>query len=102
PNGFLSAEHMHLVTEWAKLAFADREAWYADPDFARVPLAELLSREYAETRRRLVGERASVELRPGSPLGTKPCLPRRDSQLVSPGLCTGTVSQSLRTVRCAT
>src|SRR5207247_1254797 len=36
--GFLSADHVHLVTECAKLAFADREAWYADPDFAAVPL----------------------------------------------------------------
>ena len=98
-NGFLSAEHIHVVMECAKLAFADREAWYADPDFARVPLAELLSREYAETRRRLVGERASVELRPGSPLGTKPRLPRRDSQPVTPGHWTGTGSQSLGAVR---
>jgi len=96
---FLSAEHVHLVTECAKLAFADREAWYADPDFAQVPLAELLSPEYAEARRRLVGDRASAELRPGSPSGMEPRLPRRDAQAVRPGHWTGTGSQSLGAVR---
>ena len=96
---FLSAEHIHLVTECAKLGFADREAWYADPDFARVPLVELLSPEYAEARGRLVGDRASVELRPGSPSGLEPRLPRRDSQPVRPGHWTGTGSQSLGAVR---
>ncbi|TME41359.1 MAG: gamma-glutamyltransferase family protein [Chloroflexi bacterium] len=96
---FLSAEHLHLVTECAKLAFADREAWYADPDFAQVPLAELLSPEYAEARRRLVGDRASAELRPGSPSGMEPRLPRRDAQAVRPGHWTGTGSQSLGAVR---
>ena len=96
---FLSAEHLHLVAECAKLAFADREAWYADPDFAQVPLAELLSPEYAEARRRLVGDRASAELRPGSPSGMEPRLPRRDAQAVRPGHWTGTGSQSLGAVR---
>ena len=68
------ADYVHLVTECAKLAFADREAWYGDPDFADVPLAELLSREYADERRRLVGDEASAELRPGSPGGREPRL----------------------------
>ena len=77
-HGFLSADHIHLVVECAKLAFADREAWYADPEYADVPVDALLSREYAAERRRLVGERASLELRPGSPDGRKPQLPRRD------------------------
>jgi gamma-glutamyltranspeptidase/glutathione hydrolase len=66
---------IHVVTECAKLAFADREAWYGDPDFADVPLAELLSREYAEERRPLVGDEAAPELRPGSPGGREPRLP---------------------------
>jgi len=96
---FLSAEHIHLVIECAKLAFADREAWYGDPDFSRVPLAELLSAGYATERRRLVGVEASVELRPGSPSGLQPHLPLRDSQAVSPGHWTGTGSQSLGAVR---
>jgi gamma-glutamyltranspeptidase/glutathione hydrolase len=56
------AELVHVVTECAKLAFADRDASYGDAD---VPLDVLLSREYAGDRRRLIGEEASDELRPG-------------------------------------
>ena len=69
------SEYIHLVTECAKLAFADREAWYGDPDFVDVPLTDLLSGEYAAERRRLVGDAASAELRPGSPGGREPRLP---------------------------
>jgi gamma-glutamyltranspeptidase/glutathione hydrolase len=65
--GAESAELVHTVVECAKLSFADREAWYGDPDFADVPLDLLLSKEYAEERRALVGENASAELRPGGP-----------------------------------
>ena len=68
-------EWVHTITECAKLAFADREAWYGDPEFADVPLADLLSREYADERRRLVGDEASPDLRPGSPGGREPRLP---------------------------
>ncbi|MFC7329033.1 gamma-glutamyltransferase family protein [Marinactinospora rubrisoli] len=71
----LSAEFVHRVTEAAKLAFADREAWYGDPRFADVPLATLLSAGYAAERAALVAERASLELRPGSPDGRTPHLP---------------------------
>ena len=56
------AEYVHTVVECAKLAFADREAFYGDVD---VPLERLLSPEYNEERRQLVGEEASGELRPG-------------------------------------
>lgn len=59
------AELVHVVVECAKLAFADREAFYGDPDFVDVPLERLLSTEYADERRRLVDESASLELRPG-------------------------------------
>jgi gamma-glutamyltranspeptidase/glutathione hydrolase len=55
-------EYVHVVVECAKLAFADREAFYGDTE---VPLERLLSREYADERRRLVGDTASDELRPG-------------------------------------
>ncbi len=59
----LGAEFIHTVVECAKLAYADREAYYGDvPD---VPLGTLLSPEYNDERRKLVGERASLELRPG-------------------------------------
>ena len=72
--GHASADWVHTITECAKLAFADREAWYGDPDFTEVPLAALLSRDYAEERRGLLGEEASTELRPGSPEGREPRL----------------------------
>jgi gamma-glutamyltranspeptidase/glutathione hydrolase len=65
--GHASAEYVHTVTECAKLAFADREAWYGDPDYFDVPMELLLSREYADERRALVGDEASAELRPGGP-----------------------------------
>ena len=63
-DGRPDARTVHLATECAKLAFADREAWYGDTD---VDLGMLLSWEYAEQRRALVGEEASAELRPGGP-----------------------------------
>jgi gamma-glutamyltranspeptidase/glutathione hydrolase len=71
-----SADFVHTVVECAKLAFADREAWYGDPDFAPDLTAELLSGEYSDRRRRLVGDAASMELRPGSPGGRHPHVPR--------------------------
>jgi len=60
-----SAGYVHTIIECAKLAFADREAFYGDPLFADVPVERLLSPAYAGKRRRLVGETASAELRPG-------------------------------------
>ncbi|MET8825203.1 gamma-glutamyltransferase [Streptomyces sp. NPDC004610] len=67
-----SADYVHLLIEGAKLAFADREAWYGDA--AEVPLAALLSERYNAHRRTLVGDKASYELRPGSPDGRPPLL----------------------------
>ena len=69
-----SADLIHTVTEIAKLAFADREAWYGDPRHSDVPLAGLLSPEYAAQRRRLVGDQASAALVPGRPGGREPAL----------------------------
>jgi gamma-glutamyltranspeptidase/glutathione hydrolase len=68
-------EFVHLVVECAKLAFADREAYYGDPDFADVPLETLLDRSYADRRRKLVGDRASGELLPGRIEGRHPHVP---------------------------
>jgi gamma-glutamyltranspeptidase / glutathione hydrolase len=68
------AELIHTVVECAKLAFADREAWYGDPDHVDVPLSTLLSAEYAAQRRALVGDHASLELRPGTVDGREPRL----------------------------
>jgi gamma-glutamyltranspeptidase/glutathione hydrolase len=70
-----SAEYIHLITEAGKLAFADREAWYGDPAFTDVPLDDLLSAAYNDERRKLIGESASMELRPGRPAGREPELP---------------------------
>ncbi|GGZ05580.1 gamma-glutamyltransferase family protein [Streptomyces poonensis] len=67
-----SAEYVHLLIEGCKLAMADREAWYGDA--ADVPLGELLSEEYNAGRRALIGDKASYELRPGSPGGRVPWL----------------------------
>ena len=68
-------DFMHTVVESAKLAFADREAWYGDPRFTAVPLADLLSGSYTAERRSLVGASASPDLRPGHPGGAEPRLP---------------------------
>ena len=69
-------EHLiHLVLEGAKLALADRDAWYGDPAFSDVPVDALLSREYAAQRALLVTDAASHELRPGRPDGREPRLP---------------------------
>ena len=60
------ADFVHLQVECAKLAYADRESFYGDPDFVDVPMATLLSEAYNSARRRLVGDRASLEQHPGS------------------------------------
>jgi gamma-glutamyltranspeptidase/glutathione hydrolase len=73
--GSSSAELIHIVTECAKLAFADREAYYGDPDHVDVPLAELLSDSYNRERQKLVTAQAVVDgLHPGSVAGITPKL----------------------------
>ncbi|MEU4801435.1 gamma-glutamyltransferase family protein [Actinosynnema sp. NPDC023587] len=72
-DGVPTEETVHLAVECAKLAFADREAWYGDS--GDVPLEALLSKDYAQARSALVGETASLELRPGSPGGRTPVFP---------------------------
>lgn len=59
------ADFVHTVTEAMKLAFADREVYYGDPNFTNVPLETLLSNAYADERRRLISPEASLALRPG-------------------------------------
>lgn len=64
--GHNTVKYLHTYVECSKLAFADREQYYADPDFANVPLERLLSKGYAGERRHLIDpEQASMELRPG-------------------------------------
>lgn len=67
-----SADGIHAAIEALKLVMADREAWYGDS--ADVPLAELLSEEYATERSRLVGDTSDSALRPGMPGGRQPRL----------------------------
>lgn len=73
--GVTSADYVHTVVEAAKLAFADREAWYGDPEFVDVPLGELLSAGYADERRALIGQEASGTLRPGIARGQRGWIP---------------------------
>ena len=65
--GHNTATYIHTVIEASKLAFADREKYYGDPDFVDVPLKLLLSKDYAAERRELIDpKKASLEMRPGS------------------------------------
>ena len=61
-----SADFIHTVVECVKLAYADRETFYGDPKFVEVPGETLLSEAYNAERRKLVGEMASLEQRPGT------------------------------------
>lgn len=73
-DGVPTAGTVHLAVEAAKLAFADREAWYgdsADPG----AVAGLFEPSYVDGRRALIGEGAAMDLRPGSPGGRRPVLP---------------------------
>lgn len=71
--GHNTADYIHTWIECAKLSFADREFYYGDPDFVNVPLEYLLSKTYADERRRLIDPRcASMALRPGGPQGVGP------------------------------
>lgn len=76
-DGLESDAAVHTVIECAKLAFADREAYYGDPDQVSVPLAALLDPAYAADRVGLLSDRAEPTLRPGRPGGLVPRLPRR-------------------------
>ncbi|GIW91115.1 MAG: gamma-glutamyltranspeptidase [Pirellulaceae bacterium] len=64
-----SAEWVHLFVEAKKLAYADRARYYADPEFAEVPVAELISKPYAARRRQLIRmDQAAADVPPGEPL----------------------------------
>jgi gamma-glutamyltranspeptidase/glutathione hydrolase len=71
--GHNSARALHVLTEATKLAFADREAYYGDPEHVKIPAEALLSREYAALRRGLIREdRAWPDLPPaGDPVGMR-------------------------------
>ncbi|MEM1048146.1 MAG: gamma-glutamyltransferase family protein [Pseudomonadota bacterium] len=63
PNG---PDFVHTIIEAAKLAFADREAYYGDPDWVDVPIAALLGDDYNRIRAALMSDRASYDLVPGA------------------------------------
>ncbi|MDQ3626195.1 MAG: gamma-glutamyltransferase, partial [Verrucomicrobiota bacterium] len=66
--GFNSPEALHVMVEAKKLAWADRAKFYADPDFAKIPLAGLISKPYAAERRKLIDpNRAAKSVEPGNP-----------------------------------
>jgi gamma-glutamyltranspeptidase / glutathione hydrolase len=66
--GFGSTEYLHLLLEAKKLAFEDRAQYYADPAFGTIPVASLISKKYAATRRQLIDlGRASQEIPYGDP-----------------------------------
>jgi len=65
----VSPDFIHLQVEAAKLAFADRDTFYGDPDFVDVPVETLLSERYNAERRQLIGNTASMEQRPGAIAG---------------------------------
>ena len=80
--GYNSPEVLHLMIEAKKLAFEDRAKFYADPDFAKIPLKGLLSKEYAAERRKLIGARAGRSYDAGNPAlqqGDTICLATADA-----------------------
>lgn len=67
----LSTERLHLMIESMRLAFADSRWYVADPKFSNVPVKELLSKEYADERRRLINmKRATLDPKRGSPVNS--------------------------------
>ena len=64
--GLFSSEYIHLFTEAKKLAFADRAKYYADPNFSKIPVNELISKSYANERAKLINfDQASKTDKPG-------------------------------------
>lgn len=73
--GHNSPAYIHTLAEALKLGLADRDRYYADPNFVKIPMAELLSKDYAALRRPLIDERrASLAQQPGDPMNMKAIL----------------------------
>jgi gamma-glutamyltranspeptidase/glutathione hydrolase len=83
-----TVDGIHLAVEANKLAFADREAWYGDA--LTPPLDALLAPAYTAGRRQMIGDTASLELRPGAPAGQPPRLPAFLSQTIQIPVQVGT------------
>jgi gamma-glutamyltranspeptidase / glutathione hydrolase len=76
-----SAEYLHTLVEVMKLAYADRDTYYGDPKFVKIPAERLLSKEYATERRKLIGQMASLDFRPGK-IGNPPPLHPSQSEIM--------------------
>jgi gamma-glutamyltranspeptidase/glutathione hydrolase len=95
-----SADLVHFSVEALKLALADRDAYYADPLFVEVPLEQLLSREYARARAKLIDlDHASLVQRPGDPLHGKALLDEQRAKIL---LRSGKYAASNDTTTCLT
>src|SRR5258707_5352008 len=70
--GFGSKEHVHFFVEAKKLAFEDRAKFYADPAFNKIPVKELISKEFAAGRRKLIDlHRSAKSYEAGNPMLNK-------------------------------
>ncbi len=76
--GLNSPDYIHTSVEAMKLAMADRDTYLGDTDFIKIPFAGLLSKEYADERRKLIDpQHASAEFRPGRAPGASQKPPAR-------------------------
>jgi gamma-glutamyltranspeptidase / glutathione hydrolase len=90
-----SADALHTTVEAIKLAYADRDRYYGDPEFARVPGEMLLSEPYATMRRALIDERrASLAQRPGDPLRGTAELPPALLRAVRPPIASAPLKET--------
>ena len=82
--GYLTGDYIHGIVEAVKLAMADRDTYYGDPNFVDVPLPALLSDEYTQLRQPLIDlQHASYEVRPGDPYQMKAV---KDGGMYRPGV----------------
>jgi gamma-glutamyltranspeptidase/glutathione hydrolase len=77
--GHNSPQYLHTLVEAAKLAFADRDMYYGDPKFSKIPESTLLAKDYSAERRKLIDvQHASMESRPGKIPGYNIPMPNGD------------------------
>jgi gamma-glutamyltranspeptidase/glutathione hydrolase len=83
--GHNSANYIHTLAEALKLGFADRDTYYGDPDFVKIPMKELVSKEYGAVRRGLINpDHAMLDQEPGDPVNMKPLLQNRTAPPMGP------------------
>ena len=94
--GHNSPEYLHTVIEAVKLAFADRDRYYGDPKFSKIPEETLLSKEYAAERRKQIDpQKASMEHRPGNIAGAvRSAAPSNSGGIVNDTTCVNVVDKN--------